>query len=208
MAEKYNEAMNKIELSDEARARILGNIQNIEVVDPKRNKVIQFPQWKRWAAMAACAAVVLLALSPRGNIDPVEQQGGVQIANPFVDYATLDAAAQVAGFELTAPEDVEGYSGEKSIQAADSSMIQIIYTDDSGNRLFIRKQAGSEDISGDYNEYPEVKTVAVNGCDVTLKGSGGTVCTAIWTNGGYSYAVSADMPLSTEAMTALVAQVA
>ena len=211
LAEKYNEAMNKIELSAEARARILGNLRNTEADAPKRGKVVQFPQWKRWAALAACAAVVLLAavaLNPRGNIDPVGQQGSVQIANPLVDYATLADAAKAAGFELTAPETVEGYSGDKTIQVVDGSMIQIIYSDNSENRLFVRKQAGDADISGDYNDYAEIKAVTVNGCDVTLRGSDGKVSTAIWTSGGYSYAVSADVPMTADAMTALIAQVA
>lgn len=210
LAEKYNEAMNKIELSAEARERILGNIQNLDLDTPKRGKVIQFPQWKRWAALAACAAVVLLAavtLNPRSNMGPEEQQGGVQSANPYVDYETLADAAKAVGFELSAPETVAGYPGKKSIQVVDSSMIQIVYTDGSGNRLFVRKEVGDADISGDFNTYAEVSTITINGCDVTFKGTDGAVSTAIWTNGGYSFSVSADIPIRTEAMAALVAMI-
>lgn len=211
LAEKYNEVMDKIELSAEARQRILGNIQSIERNTPKRGKVIQFPQWKRWAALAACAAIVLLAavtLNPNTNIDTDEQPGNVQVVNPYVDYETFADAAQAVGFALNAPETVDGYSGEKSFQVVDGSMIQIVYTDDGGNRLFVRKEADDADISGDFNTYAEVNTVTVNGCDVTLKGSGGNVSTAIWTSHGYSYAVSADIPMSIETMTSLIAEVA
>ncbi len=134
--------------------------------------------------------------------------GSVQIANPFVDYKSLDDAARAAGFTLTAPEAVEGWNGEKVIQVMSDSMIQIIFHDGDDNRLFVRKEAGSADISGDYNSYAEVKTVSVNGCGVTAKGNGGTVSTAIWANGGYSFAVTSDVPMSLEAMTAIIAQVA
>lgn len=130
-----------------------------------------------------------------------------QIANPFVDYQTLADAAKAAGFELTAPETVEGYS-DKLIQVMSGSMIQIIFLDSDSHRLFVRKQAGSADISGDYNEYGKVSTVAVDGRTVTLKGNDSTVSTAIWTNSGYSYAVSADVPLSADAMVALIKQIA
>ena len=144
-----------------------------------------------------------------GGIETEDAIGGenVQIPNPFVDYETLDAAAQAAGFALTAPEMVEGYS-DKLIQVMSNSMIQIIFLDSDDNRLFIRKEAGDADISGDYNNYAEVNTVTVGEYSVTLKGDNGTVSTAIWTNDGYAYAVSADVPMTIEAMTALISQIA
>jgi len=70
------------------------------------------------------------------------------------------------------------------------------------------EEAGSADISDDYNEYAEVGTIAVGEYEVTLKGDAGAVSTAIWTSGGYSYAVMSDVPMGADAMTALVAQIA
>lgn len=130
--------------------------------------------------------------------------GAVQIANPFVDYETLDDAAHAAGFALVAPETVEGYS-DKLIQVMSNRMIQVIFLDNDDNRLFVRKEAGDADISGDYNVYDEVSTVSVGEYTVTLKGNDGAVSTAIWTSGGYAYAVSADVPMSVDDMTALIA---
>ena len=143
-----------------------------------------------------------------GGIEPEDAAGGenVQIANPFVDYETLADVADAVGFELTAPETVEGYL-DKLIQVMSNSMIQIIYLDDNDNRLFVRKEAGNADISGDYNSYTEENTITVGECSVTIKGNDSTVSTAIWTNDGYSYAVSADLPMSLDAMTALIAQI-
>ncbi len=143
-----------------------------------------------------------------GDIENNDIEGGaVQIANPFVDYESLADAAQAAGFELTAPEAVKGYDTSKVIQVMSNRMIQIIFLDGNENRLFIRKEAGEADISGDYNEYDTEKVVTVNDCDVTFKGNAGTVSTAIWTRGGYSYAIYADVPLHTDVLTALVAQI-
>ena len=134
--------------------------------------------------------------------------GTVQIANPFVDYETLDDAAKAAGFELTAPETVEGWDGEKIIQVANNCMLQVIFHDGDDNRLFVRKEAGDADISGDYNTYAEIDAVSVGDYSVTLKGNDGTVSTAVWTSNGYSYAVTSDVPMAVDAMTALIAQVA
>ena len=145
-----------------------------------------------------------------GGVENDDAIGGevVQIANPFVDYETLDAAAKAAGFSLTAPETVKGWDGEKVIQVMSNSMIQIIFHDADDNRLFVRKEAGDMDISGDYNVYAEENTVTVGMYSVTLKGSDGMVSTAIWTSNGYSYAVMSDVPLAADAMTALIARVA
>lgn len=143
------------------------------------------------------------------TVDFVSENGGetVQIPNPFADYATMEEAEKAAGFSLTAPETVDGYS-EKLIQVMSGSMIQIIFRDSEENRLFIRKEAGSEDISGDYNNYTEINTISVDGREVTMKGENGLVSVAIWTEGAYTYAVTADNPMAQDAMTVLVSAVA
>lgn len=135
-----------------------------------------------------------------------EGESGSGIANPFVDYASLAEAAKAAGFDMTAPETVEGYE-EKVVQVMNNEMIQVIFLH-GDSRLFLRKAAGDADISGDYNSYSETKTAAVGGSSVTLKGDGGLVKLATWTKSGYTYAVMADEAMTPDAMTALVAQIA
>lgn len=137
------------------------------------------------------------------EIEAGPMQGGlVQIANPFVDYDTLEEAAKQTGFALTVPEVVEGYA-ERTIQVMDNTMLQVIYWN-GDSRLFVRKAAGSEDISGDYNTYDDVQTVTVGDREVSLQGSGGTYSLAAWVADGYTYAVMADEPLTAEALTALI----
>ena len=86
-------------------------------------------------------------------------------------------------------------------------MIQIHYTDDNGNHLFVRKGAGAADISGDYNNYDDISTVSVGEYSVALKGNDGTVSTAIWMLNSYSYAVIARAPIGAEDMIALIAAI-
>lgn len=124
-----------------------------------------------------------------------------------MDYDTLAEAAKAAGFELAAPDSVEGYDGEKLIQVMNNSMLQIIFHNSDDDRLFIRKEAGSEDISGDYNEYAQVKTVAIGDRSVTMKGNDDLVSVAVWTHGGYTYAVMSDTAMAADAMTKLVAEI-
>lgn len=136
-----------------------------------------------------------------------ENLGGMQIPNPFVDYQTLKEAEEAANFTLKVPA-AEDF-GEPIVQVMDGKMIQLIYLDSESNpQLYIRKQAGDEDISGDYNEYPEVSTETVGETTVTLKGGDGKVSTAIWSANGYSYAVMFETPVEKDAALALIGGVA
>lgn len=183
--------------------------------------------------MAILAAGLMFAVAACGEkagdvnerTDIIEDQ--VQIPNPFVDCETMEEAGKLAGFSLTAPESIDGYS-DRIIQAVEGELVQVIFTrnqcieledpedpdaasqetvDFESHDLTIRKGTGMEDISGDYNEYPEVETVSVSDRTVTLKEKDGLVYTAIWSMDGYSYAVYAADGVSADVMTALVSEV-
>ena len=128
----------------------------------------------------------------------------VQIPNPFADYDSLADAAAAAGFELTVPEEIGG-SPRRTIQVmtTDPRMIQIFYGDED-SRLCVRKAAGGEDISGDYNVYPQVVTADVDGMSVTEKGRDDRVMVAVWSDGGYAYAVVSDAGMSAGDAAALI----
>lgn len=95
----------------------------------------------------------------------------VQAINPFIDTKTLEEAQEIAGFELNVPGAEDPYT-VLNYRAVEGSMLEIIYWDEKGTEGYrIRKAAGSEDISGDYNEYALEKTVTLaDGTQVTLRG--------------------------------------
>lgn len=82
-------------------------------------------------------------------------------------------------------------------------MIEVIYQSDT-EKLVVRKGAGSQDISGDYQKYETQRTVTVDDRQVTIKGTGNTVAVAIWADNGYTYAVSAAPGLETAELSALI----
>lgn len=131
--------------------------------------------------------------------------GAAQIPSPFADHATLAEAAEAVGFTLTVPEKVEG-SPRRDIETMSGKMIQVFYGNGE-NEVCIRKEAGSGDVSGDYNQYPQTKTVQVGGSAVTMRGENGLIMVAIWENSGYTYAVTSDAGMSAAAMTALIRSV-
>ena len=136
-----------------------------------------------------------------------EGLGGMQIPNPFVDFASLDEAEKAAGFALKIPATPDNL--KPIVQVMDGKMIQVIFSDENGDpQVYLRKQAGDEDISGDYNEYAEITTETVGDHTVTLKGNDGKVSTAIWTANGYSYAVMFETPVEKDQILSLIGEIA
>lgn len=136
-----------------------------------------------------------------------EGLGGMQIPNPFVDFASLDEAEKAAGFALKIPATPDNV--KPIVQVMDGKMIQVILADAQDDpQIFIRKQAGNEDISGDYNEYREITEHTVGDYTVTVKGNDGKASTAIWTANGYSYAVMYETPVDMESILALIGEIA
>ena len=156
--------------------------------------------------------LALLSLSACGNkVETEPEEGGnMQIPNPFVDCASLDEAAGLAGFDIAVPGKFDGYPNVV-YQAIKDELIQVLYFDgdpeaETSSMVMVRKGTGEGDISGDYNEYPEDETVKMHGVDVTLKGENGLVFCATWTWNGYAFAINADRGLSREAIGSAVGE--
>lgn len=118
------------------------------------------------------------------------------VPNPFEIVDTLDEAAKIAGFSLEAPTEYADYNS-LVIQAIADDMIEVIYFDAEKTHegLRIRKAVGTDDISGDYNEYKEENIVKVGNLEVTEKGNDGNISVASWTDGTYSYSINVDEAL-------------
>lgn len=126
------------------------------------------------------------------------------VLNPFTDCAGLCEAEKIADFKACIPDVIEGYTQE-TIEAVEKEMIQVIFRKEtSSEELFIRKALGSEDVSGDYNSYPERNRVSVDGLKVTTKGEKGKVYVAVWENNGYTYAITANTGISKENVIELI----
>ena len=139
----------------------------------------------------------------------VIQKESTQIPNPFVEVKNLDEASKIAGFTLEVPETYEDYK-KQVIQAIENDMIEVIYIEEESGYegLRIRKAKGTDDISGDYNEYKNVETVKVGEYDATEKGDEGNIFIVTWTDGTYSYAIDTDRAkLSKEDVANLISNI-
>ena len=158
------------------------------------------------AAMMA-AAVSVTACGGQGStgetvtVQPSEDFVGMP--NPFTDNATLEEAEEYSGFSPMAElSQVLGFSVPevKNIPFEVTSTVytngwnefaQVEYQGKSQDEaVLFRKARGTDDISGDYNTYSDVKEVTVKEVSVTLKGDDGQYKLAIWQQDGFAYSLN------------------
>jgi len=177
-------------------------------------------RWMKYVAVAACAGIVLTSgiliqqernkshLTPATTqTDSATTEESVQIPNPFIPCATLQAAADIAGFSLDAPDAYEAYD-HTTIQAIEGEMIEVIYEDASENEgLRIRKGVGTDPISGDYNRYDSEETQTIAGVSVSVRKNGDLIFVAEWTDGGYAHSITSENGLTADELETLVSEV-
>ena len=164
-------------------------------------------------------SVLCLAIIACGKKEEAQQEAiqatettqgqSTEVPNPFIEAKNLEEASKIAGFTLSVPANYEDYK-KQTIQAIENDMIEVIYYDENSEHegLRIRKAKGTDDISGDYNEYKDVETVKVGDVEVTEKGSDGDIAVVIWNDGTYSYAIDAgEAKLNSEAIANLIVNI-
>lgn len=193
--------------------QIIGDIDEkyIDEAAPaeQKRKAVRFTPWVRYVGIAACAALVIGAgifavTQQRGGIvdTPVQSKADtndvadtsefVQYVNPYAEYETLDEAEMAVGFDIAVPESFGDYT-EPYYAVVAGKILEVQYYDLGENRgMTVRKARGSEDISGDYNQYDDIAETKAGDNTVTIKGNGGKFSLAVWVSGDYSYSVSVE----------------
>ena len=110
---------------------------------------------------------------------------GTGMPNPWADYKSVKKAAKAAG--LTSFAAPARLGGKKiCLLQAKKGIVEVGYGSKSENISF-RKGTGTEDISGDHNEYTKVAEVKINGQTVIMRGAKSKVYSMIWCDGMDSY---------------------
>ena len=68
MKKRYDEVMDRIELTGEMRSRILGNIQRMDLSATSERKVLPFRSIRKYMSAAACLAVLLAGVFAAGHM--------------------------------------------------------------------------------------------------------------------------------------------
>ncbi len=190
MKKRYDEVMDRIEVTDEMRGRILDNIQRMDIEVTPERKVIPFQKIRKYVSVAACFVVLLAGAFAAGHMAGIFQPDdrNVSVGNGVAEVDTPEQLAAAVGFDVeeldTLPFEVES----TAYISYWSKLAEITYTGN-GQTVTFRKSEGTENNSGDYSAYSAVKEINIGSLAVTLKGNGETYPLAIWSADGYAYSI-------------------
>ena len=188
MGKKYGDIMEKVEVTDEMRTRILENIRKHDF--HKSMGMLSAVGNRKWLALAACLILVVFTAVavPKmiaQNQEPVDM-GGTNATT----YKTSSELSKAVGYDVRELNYWTFDVRNKTYETYDTEAVQITY-DGTGNKSAVyRISKGREDNSGDYSDYKSVIKMREQGNDVTLKGNGKSYVLAIWSDGKYSYSIA------------------
>lgn len=136
-----------------------------------------------------------LRLAEAHRTGELETKESVSIANGMMEVNSIDELSAAVGFLVS---EVEGllFAVENEVYTSYwDEIAQIEYTGEGETAVF-RKGTGTDDVSGDYNVYSNVKEITVGANTVTLKGNTDSFTLAVWTDGDYSYSLDISSGLS------------
>ena len=194
---KYEQIMDKIEVTPEMRQRVLRNVEAGQAKQKKRQLT------RRLVTLAACLAIVVCCCyvwKPK-QTDPPEQ--GMMAVSQIDTVDSLEALTEKTGIPMNELTGVPFTVERTEYVSYWDNLAKIQYFGDTDS-LCYRKSPGTEDNSGDYNVYAQEETLEISGNAVTLKGGNGAYSLAIWTDGSYTYSISVTDPLSRDAFGALL----
>lgn len=128
-----------------------------------------------------------------------------EVSNPFVEVSNIKEVESLVGFTITVPDKVLDYK-DKRISVIENEMIDITYTKKK-SKLTIRKGIGTVDISGDYNNYSDIKENIIDGVTVTTRGNDNLIFNATWSNDNYTYAIVSNTGLDSKDIVNLVKEI-
>ncbi len=209
MKKRYNEIMDKIEVTDVMRNRILQNIKQADVTATGNAKVVHFSSIKKYLSVAACFAVLLIGALTVPHLLNIGQDNEPGLMEPSDNIVTVSSVEELSDAVSFSVEEVEGlpfYSKEQAYVAYWSELAQITYIGERQTAVF-RKSVGSEDNSGDFNYYPTIKEMSVGTITATLKGNSDIFTLAVWSNDNFSYSLQISDGLSAMEWESLITKI-
>ena len=206
MKKRYEDIMDRINVTDEMKRRILNRMQ-AESMDPPPVKAVHFRRYRRFVPFAACFILLVAGVWGAAQIAPPVSEtpppSGVQVIPDIVEAASAEELSELVGFDVA---DLEGLPFEptRTCYTAYWGELAEIRYDNGQEEAVFRKSAGSDDNSGDANPYDTTCGLTVGDAAVTLKGNSGRYTLAVWSANGFSYSLSITSGATAEEWTAMI----
>lgn len=188
MRRAYNEIMDRIEVTEEMRQRVLSRIAQ-EDIEPAHPRVLRFPAWKKYLSAAACLILVLTGAAALPRLIQLlpPREGDVQVISPIQEASSLVELSGLVGFGVR-PAALP-FTPEETVYCAYWNELAQVQYSGQGQTATYRQSAGESDNSGDYTTYHHVAELTTGGLSVTLKGEADAYVLAVWMDGGFSYSL-------------------
>ena len=132
-----------------------------------------------------------------------DEDNATQIANPFTEHKTIDDANKVLSFDAKVPSNIPSGYKVDYISTLSNDFLQIGYKN-GDNEILYRMAKGSDDISGDYNEYKNIENKKVGDYSFIIRGNeSGKAANLLWTDGKYTYSLYANPEVGTDALMSI-----
>lgn len=208
--------MDKIIVTPEMQERILKNISKTDL--KQKRKIISFRKTQKYLSIAACLAVLIagaasFALWNQNGIGANREEKPGMEANygGVIELESREALEQAVGFQVQEPTDLPFEVMETSYVSLWDEIAEITYSDGTEDIIYrkalLTEETGSEDISGDYNEYEHEEQLMIGSTQVTVKGNGAGENLAIWQDGTYAYSIMAPEGMTQDELSDILAGV-
>lgn len=196
---KYDELIEQVRLTDEARTRIL---KHIRVADALPAPMSGGRSWRSGLSAAACIALLLfgaMTIPPLFREEqPVEKPpvGGLLVKPQMVTASSAEELSELVGFPVEEPKGLPMENAAVTYTARAGTLAEIEYSTGDRTAVF-RKSLGREDNSGRYNVYPVQEPFENGTYTGTLKGDADNrFVLAIWTDSEAAYSLYVPQGLS------------
>ncbi len=203
---KYEEIMDRVEMTPQMQERILANVSK-EVMRRKRHKVLL---WRNLAAAAClCLIVGTVIWQQAGKIQSGQQEEQsdewTQVGNGIIEQADRSALEQTVGFSVEPITQLPFTADHTMYLSYWDTMAEVVYQ--CGEQQITMRKAvdDGEDISGDYNEYAYVSERKAGSITMLCKGNeAGKYSLVSFTKDSYAYVIYMQPELTEEELDAML----
>ena len=174
----------------------------------------------RLAALLLCVSIGATLAACGNETKSIGTSGSVQseaesiasnpenMPNPWVEAKNQNDAQEQAGFTIQLPSSLPAEYGAPSFRVMPGEMLEADYAGNGDANICVRKATGTDDPSGDYNQYSGSQKMTVGDVEVTMKGNDGGVSLAVWQDGNNAYSIGIynAAGITAEEMTQMVSE--
>ncbi|MGG0812862.1 hypothetical protein ABE142_09295 [Paenibacillus alvei] len=213
MPNKYNEIMSRVTVTPDMHERIVRNIRSADLTPQEKRYLRLFDHTKRVTYVAVCCLFLLIGTlvtthyyHQDDTVPNVQGPGPVLVSPGIKEYSSLQELVAGIGFEVNGIGDIPFEVEDTSYLSIGVETAQIRYSG-VNNSLTFRISPGTNDNSGNYEEYGDANIIQIGNEQVTIKGNQGKYELAIWNSHGFSYSLSLKKGVSEEELLSMIKSV-